>query len=192
MCGRYYVDDETAREIEKIVREQDKKLQIERADDIRPSDAALVLSQREHHLTTEQMNWGFPGFQGKGLLINARAEGVLEKKTFRENMLHRRCVIPAKGFYEWNRGKEKFHFERKESVLFMAGCFNQFQGRNRFVILTTEANASVSMVHERMPLVLESKEIKDWVLDDYAVEFLLHKTPVSLNRKSDYEQMSLF
>lgn len=60
------------------------------------------------------------------------------------------------------------------------------------MILTTEANASVSMVHERMPLVLESKEIKDWVLDDYAVEFLLHKTPVSLNRKSDYEQMSLF
>lgn len=41
MCGRYYVDDETAREIEKIVRELDKKLQIERAGDIRPSDAAL-------------------------------------------------------------------------------------------------------------------------------------------------------
>ena len=85
MCGRYYVDDETAREIEKIVRELDKKLQIERAGDIRPSDAALVLSQREHHLTAKQMNWGFPGFQGKGLLINARAEGVLEKKTFRES-----------------------------------------------------------------------------------------------------------
>ena len=48
------------------------------------------------------------------------------------------------------------------------------------------------MVHERMPLVLESKEIKDWVLDDDAVEFLLHKTPVLLKRKSDYEQMSLF
>ena len=182
MCGRYYVDDETAREIEKIVRELDKKLQIERAGDIRPSDAALVLSQREHHLTAKQMNWGFPGFQGKGLLINARAEGVLEKKTFRESVLHRRCVIPAKGFYEWNQGKEKFSFEREEPVLFMAGCFNQFQGQNRFVILTTEANASVSMVHERMPLVLESKEIKDWVLDDDAVEFLLHK-PSRFKRK---------
>lgn len=192
MCGRYYVDDETAREIEKIVRDLDKKLQIERSGDIRPSDAALVLSQREQHLTAERMNWGFPGFQGTGLLINARAEGILEKKTFRESVLHRRCVIPAKGFYEWNKGKEKFHFERKEPVLFMAGFFNQFQGKNRFVILTTEANASVSMVHERMPLVLESKEIQDWMLDDQAVEFLLHKTPVLLNRKSDYEQMSLF
>ena len=192
MCGRYYVDEETAREIEKVVRDLDRKLQIERTGDIRPSDAALVLNQREHHLTAEQMNWGFPGFQGKGLLINARAEGVLEKKTFRESVLHRRCVIPAKGFYEWNQGKEKFHFERKEPVLFMAGCFNQFQGQNRFVILTTEANISVSMVHDRMPLILEPQEVKDWVLDDYAVEFLLHKTPVLLNRKSDYEQMSLF
>ena len=117
---------------------------------------------------------------------------MLEKKTFRVRVLRRRCVIPAKGFYEWNQGKEKFSFEREEPVLFMAGCFNQFQGQNRFVILTTEANASVSMVHERMPLVLESKEIKDWVLDDDAVEFLLHKTPVSLNRKSDYEQIRLF
>ena len=192
MCGRYYVDDETAREIEKVVRDLDRKLQMERAGDIRPSDAALVLNQREHHLKAEQMNWGFPGFQGKGLLINARAEGVLEKKTFRESVLHRRCVIPAKGFYEWNKGKEKFHFERKEPVLFMAGCFNQFQGQNRFVILTTEANISVSMVHDRMPLILEPQEVKDWVLDDYAVEFLLHKTPVLLNRKSDYEQMRLF
>lgn len=192
MCGRYYVDDETAREIEKIVRNLDKKMQIERAGDIRPSEKALVLSQKEQHLIPEQMNWGFPGFQGKGLLINARAEGVLEKKTFRDSVLHRRCVIPAKGFYEWNQRKEKFSFERNEPVLFMAGCFNQFQNQNRFVILTTEANASMSMVHDRMPLILEPKEVEDWVLDDYAVEFLLHKTPVLLNRKSDYEQMRLF
>lgn len=192
MCGRYYVDDETAREIEKIVRDLDRKLQIDRAGDIRPSDAALVLNQRERHLTAEKMNWGFPGFQGKGLLINARAEGVLEKKTFRESVLHRRCVIPAKGFYEWNQGKEKFSFERDEPILFMAGCFNQFQGQNRFVILTTEANVTVSTVHDRMPLILEPQEVRDWVLDDYAVEFLLHKTPVLLNRKSNYEQMRLF
>ena len=192
MCGRYYVDDETAREIEKVVRDLDRKLQIERAGDIRPSDAALVLNAVAINLTAEQMNWGFPGFQGKGLLINARAEGVLEKKTFRESVLHRRCVIPAKGFYEWNKEKEKFSFERNEPILFMAGCFNQFQGQNRFVILTTEANTSVSMVHDRMPLILEPQEVEDWVLDDYAVEFLLHKTPVLLDRKSDYEQMSLF
>lgn len=192
MCGRYYVDDETAREIEKIVRDLDQKIQIERVGDVRPSNQALVLSQKQKHLIPERMNWGFPSFQGKGLLINARAEGVLEKKTFRESVLHRRCVIPARGFYEWSKQKEKYSFERNESVLFMAGCYNLFQEEKRFVILTTEANASVADIHGRMPLILEPQEVKDWVLDDYTVEYLLHKVPVQLNRKLDYEQMSLF
>lgn len=192
MCGRYYVDDETAREIEKIVRTLDKKLKIERTQDIRPSDTALVLSRKEDMVFPEQMQWGFPGYQGKGLLINARAEGVLEKKTFRDSVMHRRCIIPAKGFYEWNGQKEKYRFEREEPVLFMAGCFNQFQGQNCFVILTTQANESVSTVHERMPLILERQELEDWVLDDGAVEFLLHKTPILLKGRTDYEQLKLF
>lgn len=192
MCGRYYVEDETAREIEKIVRNLDRKLQIERAGDIRPTDSALVLNRKEYQIIPEKMNWGFPGYQGKGLLINARAESVLEKKTFRDSVLHRRCIIPAKGFYEWNGEKEKFCFEREEPVLFMAGCFKQFQGQNRFVILTTQANSSVASVHERMPLILERQELEDWVLDDRAVEFLLHKIPVALRKQTEYQQISLF
>lgn len=127
-----------------------------------------------------------------GLLINARAESVLEKRTFRESVLKRRCVIPAKGFFEWNGQKEKYRFEREEPILFMAGCFNQFYGESRFVVLTTQANPSVISVHERMPLILEREELEDWVLDDRATEFILHKTPVLLNAKTDYEQLRLF
>ena len=108
MCGRYYVDDETAREIEKIVRELDKKLQIERAGDIRPSDAALVLSQRAPS-DSEADELGISGFQGKGLLINARAEGVLE-----ENLPGERAASEVrhsgKGFMSGIR-------EKKNSVL---------------------------------------------------------------------------
>lgn len=75
----------------------------------------------------------------------------------------RRCVIPAKGFYEWNVKKVKYQFERldQEAVLFMAGCFQRFQEQEWFVILTTQANASVSPVHHRMPLVLEKNEIEN-------------------------------
>lgn len=192
MCGRYYVDDETAREIEKIVRNLDQRLKLEHIGDVRSSDSAVVISRKEQMLVPERMNWGFSGFQGKGLLINARTEGALDKKMFRESVLHRRCVIPAKGFYEWNKEKEKFSFESAEPILFMAGCFRLLQGQNCFVILTTEANTSVHMIHERMPLILEPQEVRDWVLNDGATEFLLHKTPALLKRHSDYEQMSLF
>ena len=192
MCGRYYVDDETAREIEKIVRNLDRKLHVERTGDIRPSQRAAVIKGENEHLMADCMAWGFPRFDGKGLLINARAESAMERKTFRNSVQHRRCIIPAKGFYEWDKSKEKFSFERYDSlVLFMAGCYNQYD-QDRFVILTTDANPSVSPVHDRMPLILEPDELESWVLDDGATEFILHKIPVMLKSSTEYRQMSLF
>ena len=193
MCGRYYVDHETAREIEKLVRDLDRKLQIERTGDVFPAQNATIIKGQEHHLAAEQMRWGFPGFEKGKLLINARAETALERPTFRESVQDRRCIIPARGFYEWNKSKEKFTFERKETpVLFMAGCYNRYEGQERFVILTTDANSSVAPVHNRMPLILEPEELGDWVLDDQATESLLHKTPVLLEQRAEYEQMRLF
>ncbi|WP_122643277.1 SOS response-associated peptidase [Luxibacter massiliensis] len=194
MCGRYYVDDEAAREIENIVKTLDQKLKAERMGDVCPSQSALVLAGQTQGIVPEIMQWGFPGFQGNRLLINARSEGVLEKKTFRDSVLHRRCVIPAKGFYEWNDKKEKYQFERQDGqpVLFMAGCFQIYQGQERFVILTTGANSSVSPVHGRMPLILEPGEWGSWILDDGAVENFLRKTPAFLKKKSEYQQLSLF
>ena len=98
------------------------------AGDICPSRSAIVLRAENGHLEADMMRWGFPGFQNNGLLINARAESALQKKTYRDSMLTRRCVIPAKGFYEWNSAKEKFAFESPETpVLFLAGCFNWFE-----------------------------------------------------------------
>ena len=193
MCGRYYVDDETAREIEKLVRDLDRKLKMERTGDVFPSQNAMILKGEGNHLAAEQMKWGFPGFEKGKLLINARAESALERRTFQDSVQHRRCIIPAKGFYEWNKSKEKFTFVRKETpVLFMAGCYNRYEGQERFVILTTDANSSVAPVHNRMPLILEPEELGDWVLDDQATESLLHKTPVLLEQRAEYEQMRLF
>ena len=193
MCGRYYVDDETAREIEKLVRDLDRKLQIERTGDVFPSQKATIIKGQEHHLATEQMRWGFPGFEKGQLLINARAESALERRAFRDSIQNRRCIIPSRGFYEWNKNKEKFTFEREDAtVLFMAGCYNRYEDEERFVILTTEANSSVALFHNRMPLILEPEEVEDWVLDDRATEYLLHKTPGLLKAHAEYEQMRLF
>ena len=224
MCGRYYVDEETAKEIRRLVlkldqrfqeksdqnmarkmnrnmaREAERKMDAEafygaagRTGAVFPSQKATVIMGRERHLETERMLWGFPRFDGRGLLINARAETAAERRTFRESVLHRRCVIPAKGFWEWNESKEKFSFERPDAqVMFMAGCYDCFDDQERFVILTTEANPSVKPVHDRMPLILERNELEDWVTDDGAAEHFLHKTPVLLERQAEYEQMSLF
>lgn len=77
-------------------------------------------------------------------------------------------------------------------VLFMAGFCRQYGDGEHFVILTTAANVSMKPVHDRMPLILERDEIAEWMLDDTKTEGILHKIPCLLERKTDYEQMSLF
>lgn len=208
MCGRYYIDERTGEEIGRIVEdaaagnaegricraEMTEAREVFRAGDICPSQSAAVLCAHGNHLEVENMKWGFPGFSKGSLLINARAESALEKKTYRDSVLHRRCVIPAKGFYEWNASKEKFAFEDPDAgLLFMAGCFNWFEDGDHFVILTTEAKGTAARVHERMPLMLDREEIEAWVLDERETEKILHReTEKDLVCGTEYEQMSLF
>ena len=200
MCGRYYVDDDTAREIEKLVRQVDEKMRQTsaagihlQAKDIHPSELAPVITAEGDGLCCRWQKWGFPGFSGKQLIFNARCESALEKRMFREGVESRRIVVPAAGFYEWNKNKEKNIFYRKgQPVLYMAGLYNRYQDEDRFVILTTAANDSMKPVHDRMPLVLERDEIHKWLVQDQLVETFLCKTPVLLERQAEFEQMNLF
>ena len=198
MCGRYYVDDDTAREIEKVIRQVDEKFQngsqdriALKAGDISPATAAPVLTASGQKLCCRWQRWGFPW--QKQIIFNARSESALQKKMFRESVEHRRVVVPVTWFYEWSRNKEKNVFRRSgQPVLFMAGFFNRCQDEDRFVILTTAANASMEPVHDRMPLILDRDEIVPWIFDDGKTEAFLHKTPCLLNRSTEFEQMSLF
>ena len=92
MCGRYYVDDETAEEIEKVIRLVDAKvhnrtdLTMLQAGDIHPADLAPVIAGRNHEIQLEKIRWGIP--KDDKLIINARTETVLEKKMFTDSVEH--------------------------------------------------------------------------------------------------------
>ena len=91
-----------------------------------------------------------------------------------------------------NRLKEKNTFSRYDApVLYMAGFCDWFENERRFVIMTTAANESMIKVHDRMPLILEKGQLKDW-FDDRKMEQILHQVPVQLKREAEYEQQSLF
>lgn len=199
MCGRYYIDDDTAREIEKLVRQADEKMhgtasrrmELE-AKDIHPSEEAPILVPSGSGPECRWQRWGFPGFRKGEVIFNARSESAMEKPMFREAVLHRRAVIPAAWFYEWDRSKQKHTFYRKgREPLFMAGCCRRYEDGDRFVILTTQANASMQPIHDRMPLILERDEVADWLYQDAAAGKILYKSPPLLERRSEYEQMSL-
>lgn len=155
--------------------------------------APILTASEQGGIIFSLQKWGLPGYDGKHVIFNARSESALEKKIFREGVEHRRIAVPATWFYEWNRNKEKNIFYRKDQpILFMAGMYNRYQGEDRFVIFTTEANDSMEPVHNRMPLILEPEEINEWMFDKNKAEQLLHKVPCLLERRTEFEQLTLF
>ncbi len=192
MCGRYYVDDDTAREIERVVRRIGADMKMKVVRDIHPSEAAPVILNQNDQLAVRMMNWGFPQQQSKGLVINARAESVADKRVF-SSIYSRRCIIPAKHYYEWDADRNKAVFSRQDNrTLYMAGFYNLMDGLDRFVIITTAANESVLRVHDRMPLILAEEDIEDWIFDDRFWQHALKFVPMQLQRFQQYEQQSLF
>ena len=179
MCGRYYIDSDMADEIKKLVNDIDKRIRHDHfTGEICPTNVAPVIEKSEHGMKLDICKWGYPLSQGKNLVINARAESVMDKLAFRNGIQYHRILIPASGFYEWNRLKEKNIFSRYDApVLYMAGFCDWFENERRFVILTTAANESMIKVHDRMPLILEKEQLEDW-FDDRKMEQILHQEPV--------------
>lgn len=123
------------------------------------------------------VRWGLiPGWakdpKALPLLINARAESAIEKPAFRAAMRHRRALIPASGFFEWRReGKAKQAFwvrPRDRGVVAFAGLMEPYADPNGSeidtgAILTTDANADVSPIHDRMPVVIKPQDFARWL-----------------------------
>lgn len=121
--------------------------------------------------------WGFVPTWAKDLkegykMINARAETVAEKPSFRQAFIRQRCLVVADGFYEWkNEGGKKrpFYIHRKDGKPFgMAGLYNLWtspEGEQvcTSTIITTDANESLKPIHERMPVILPTDETGRWL-----------------------------
>ena len=162
------------------------------ASDVHPSDPAVVIKTAldASAVCVCIMPWGFCSPDRK-LLINARAESVFEKKRFSDSIWHRRCIVPARKFYEWDRNKVKnTFFLPGGDAIYMAGFYDLNDNTDRFIILTTAANQSMEPVHDRMPVIMTKEMARDWLFDGSCVRSILMETPPVLNRHSDYEQLS--
>lgn len=111
-------------------------------------------------------------------LINARSETAATKPSFREALAKRRCLIPADGFYEWQKtptGKQPFYFQMTDrSVFAFAGLWERWRSPTGDVItsctiLTTSANILLRPIHERMPVILAPAAYEQW-LDPSLIE----------------------
>ncbi len=138
---------------------------------------AVLFAPEPGERQLQMLHWGLipswakdPAIGAK--LINARAETVGEKPSFRAAFKRRRCLIIADGFYEWQRqeGKKQPYYFRLESgqPFAFAGLWEHWQSPEEqtitsCTILTTEANDVLRPIHDRMPVILEPKDGDRWL-----------------------------
>jgi putative SOS response-associated peptidase YedK len=144
-------------------------------------DIAVIRREEGSRATMSMLRWGLVPFWAKdpaigNRMINARAETIAEKPSFRATYRKRRCLIPADGFYEWHTadGKKLPYFislKRGEPFAF-AGLWETWQDRESgqvletATIITTEANDFMNRLHHRMPVILEAEKIDAWLDGD--------------------------
>ncbi len=169
MCGRFSL----ATSKEKL---QQQLPFVEIADTVRvsyniaPTQHAYVVAndqpERLQYITWGLVpHWSEDG-KNSGRLINARSEGIETKPSFRIPIRKRRCLVPADSFYEWRKeaGKKIPYriFLKNNELLLLAGIWDVWYkgdyGLKTFSIITTEPNQEMETIHNRMPLILTSKE----------------------------------
>ena len=123
------------------------------------------------------LRWGLVPFWAKDLAfgtkaINARSETAEEKPSFRNAFRKRRCVVPASGFFEWKGEpgkKQAYAITVSDQPLFaMAGLWESWKSPEgetveTYTILTTDANAEMAVIHDRMPVILPAAGVEAWV-----------------------------
>ena len=152
------------------------------------------------------LRWGLVPFWskepgGKRPLINARAEGIEAKPSFRGPVRHRRCIVPASGFYEWGRqgtGKQPYCVRPAAAEVFaLAGIWDHWEGKQGEVIesvaiITTSANELMQPIHDRMPVIFEEEDVAEWIAPTTKLEKALPMLkPCSLTRMMTYSVSSL-
>ncbi len=173
MCGRFTLAttaSDLAREFEIEVAKS-----ITSRYNIAPSQPILAIRQNESNKPIlDFMKWGLIPSWVKNLdswksnLINARAETVAEKPSFRGAFKYRPCLIPVSGFYEWTKEKQPYYFQLENSKLFaLAGLWESWSnGEDELVsctIVTTEANREAAKIHHRMPVIIQPEDYPLWL-----------------------------
>ena len=184
MCGRFTmhhgIDELVAR-----FKIAELQAQLDLSYDIAPSQQVAVVTEKAGSRILDRYKWGLVPHWAEDesigyKMINARAETVAVKPSFKSALKQRRCLIPADGFFEWRReGQKKIpqHFRLKNGETFgFAGLWETWKPKSSdeaplhsCTIITTEANSVVAPIHNRMPVILRPEFEEAWLdpdLDD--------------------------
>ncbi|MEP0912187.1 SOS response-associated peptidase [Leptolyngbya sp. GB1-A1] len=174
MCGRYTLAQAADRLAEAF--DLDDVPSMPFRYNIAPTQAVPVVRAIGQAPQLDLLHWGLIPSWSKDptigfRLINARAETLTEKPSFRAAFRRRRCLIPADGFYEWQqveRKKQPYYFCRDGHQPFaFAGLWEHWESADGEIesctIVTTEANHLLRSIHHRMPVILQPEDYEQWL-----------------------------
>lgn len=143
---------------------------------VAPTTQVACVVDTDEGRKVEMFRWGLIPSWAKDKkvgyrMINARAETVAEKPSFRSSFKAKRCLVPCDGFYEWvagENGKTPHYIRMRDSGLFaFAGLWSEWKGGegslNTYTIITTEANEFLKPLHHRMPVILPPDLYTRWL-----------------------------
>ena len=145
---------------------------------IAPTEPVIIVREAEaNRRSAVLVRWGLIPHWVKdpddfSLIINARAETLAEKPSFRTSLAHKRCLIPASGFYEWSgeKGKRVKHNIKKENQgpIAFAGLWDHWMGADgsefeSAAIITVAANEDIAPYHHRMPAIIAPEDFDVWL-----------------------------
>lgn len=182
MCGRFTLTQSIEELVEEFELPDHILEELKPRYNIAPTQTILAIrvdtenQQRKMH----PLHWGLVPSWAKdpsigSRMINARAETLAEKPSFRSAYRSRRCLIPTDGFYEWKKTgskKQPYYIRMKdESVFAFAGLWENWNGPDETVIdsctiITTEPNALMADMHHRMPVILSRDQYDHWLNPD--------------------------
>lgn len=175
MCGRFYVpENEPEETIVRIIEAADARAArmneggVARGEVFPTQTVAALAPNRQGKPEAFPMRWGYR-LDGGRQLINTRSETADEKPLFRESFAHRRCLIPAAWYFEWERrGSERIRYALRpkwEGPVWLMGIYRFEEGQRlpALSILTREAAPEIRFIHDRMPAICPPEWIDDWL-----------------------------
>lgn len=172
MCGRFLINPLGPYQPAWLLIEKTYGFTTEGGEIYPQMEVPVFIGSKNGQFKTEKMLWGFPAIKGAGYHINARAETVAQKPTFASAFRYGRGLVPADGFFEWQKEKSTISFGTKaflyaNKLMYLAAVFTlREDGKKAFALITTQSVGKMEAIHNRMPVIIQEKQERRAYLQD--------------------------
>lgn len=185
MCGRYSLNLENSKSnFKKDTVTKFPKIFSFKNTDISPSSENPVIFFNNKEYLFELFKWGLSyDWLSKGrVLFNLRSETVSDKNFSKDLIMKKRCLVPFNSYFEWQNIpplKKKFILQTKDKISYFAAVYRETSEGNEYSILTKASEQNIKHIHDRSPVIVPKKLVKQWFSDNYFG--ILDSLSVSIN-----------